>query len=310
MGVAGEDYIKNLEVEADYESSGYFSLEAKKALEKMQGFRLQNPAEYILQLVSCAVLRGATQLQIEVGGRDVRIGFDGEPFDRQEFEEIFGALQRPDVSPRTQAGIHLAIALLAMRGYNPDVLVVESQKSTQRNVLQLYEEEVWVETLTGPCVPGSNPITYIGLEHSPSFWNLCLPAAVAWRRPERALLRELAYACPIPIYLNGARLGLPRATESVLLEGPGVPPVWANQRQHLRRVRDLPFWGVALRATGGGRIVVVQGGICFEQFQVAPPPDLVLYLMGQGLRRDFSQRSLVQDEKLDELLDLGLKALA
>ena len=150
MPVAADDYIKLLKQEGDFQSSGRFSLEAKKALEKMQEFRLHDPAEYILQLVSCAVMRGASQLQIEINGRDVRVGFDGEPFSARELEQIFDCASQQSQHPLTAAGAHLAIALQAMQSYDPDVLIVESREGSGRNVLQLYEKNVWLETLAGP----------------------------------------------------------------------------------------------------------------------------------------------------------------
>lgn len=307
MGAGTEDYIKLLQHEADFQSSGRFSLEAKKALQKMQRFRLNNPAEYILQLVSCAVMRGASAIQIEIGGRDLRVGFDGEPFSARELEEIFGYVGQQSQQALTAAGAHLAIALQAMRSYNPDVLLVESRDRHGRNVLQLYEDEVWIETLSGPAST-SKAITYVGMEHALSLWNLCFPTLVGSHRAEHHMLRRLAKASPIPVYLNGELVPFLLPSGRALLEGPGQPPVWAGG-SFARRIKG-PCWGLSYPAQHESRqLVLIQAGICFPQLREPLMDPVVVYLQEDALKRDLSQAEIVKDQLRDELVAAALKVL-
>lgn len=309
MSPGTEEYIQLLQQEGDFQSSGRFSLEAKKALQKMQEFRLKEPAEYILQLVSCAVMRGAHKVQIEIHGRDVRVGFDGEPFTAGELEQIFDCARQQSQQPLTAAGAHLAIALQAMRSYNPDVLIVESRDSDCRNVLQLYEQEVWLETLTGPGAR-SEMVTYVGLEHSLNFWNMCFPSLVGMWRSERGLLNRLAYASPIPIYVNGTRLEFVTGINTVLLEGPGKAPIWASDRTHMNRLKGQPFWGLAARRFAeASKLYLVQAGICFLQEGENVSPGMVVHVQEDGLRRDLSQRKLVRNELLTQVIEQARKVL-
>jgi hypothetical protein len=309
MPAGTEDYIKLLQQEGDFQSSGRFSLEAKKALQKMQEFRLLDPAEYILQLVSCAVMRGATRMQIEINGRDTRVAFDGEPFSAQELEQIFDCASQHSQHPLTAAGAHLAIALQAMRTYNPDVLIVESRDGSGRNVLQLYEQEVWIETLS---TPGPNPklVTYVGLEHSLSLFNLCFPSLVGAWRSEHSLLRRLAFTSPIPITVNGAPITFYTGLSTVLLQGPGRPPVWAENRSIKQTIQDQPCWGLAERRyVSKGQLFLIQAGICFRQADSEVPEGLIVYLQDDRLRRDLSQRAIVKNEIRNEVVKAAWKVL-
>ena len=309
MPAGTEDYIKLLQQEGDFQSSGRFSLEAKKALEKMQEFRLLDPAEYILQLVSCAVMRGASRIQIEINGRDTRVGFDGEPFSAHELEQIFDCASQHSQHPLTAAGAHLAIALQAMRTYNPDVLIVESRDGSGRNVLQLYEQEVWIETL-----PASGPnqkfVTYVGLEHSLNLFNMCFPSLVGAWRSEHSLLRRLAFTSPIPITVNGVPVPFYTGLSTILLKGPGRAPVWAENRTLNHTIKDHPCWGLAERRyVRTGQLFLIQAGICFRQADSGLPEGLILYLQEDRLRRDLSQRAIVKNEVRNEIVEAAWKVL-
>ncbi|MBX3169927.1 MAG: hypothetical protein KF760_21160 [Candidatus Eremiobacteraeota bacterium] len=309
VGAGTEDYIKLLQQEADFQSSGRFSLEAKKALQKMQKFRLQDPAEYILQLVSCAVMRGASLIQMEIGGRDIRVGFDGEPFTARELEDIFECASQESQQPLTASGAHLAIALQAMRTYNPDVLIVESRDRQGRNVLQLYEEEVWIETLIGAS-SRSKVVTYVGLEHSLNFFNMCFPSLIGMWRAEHNLLRRLACAAPIPVVVNGRKVPFVTGMNTVLLEGPGRAPLWAQDRQHVQVVKKQPCWGIgARRYSELSQLYFIQAGICFRQLGEKLPPGLVVYLQEDSLKRDLSQRELIKSQARADLIAAALKVL-
>ncbi|MFN8608428.1 MAG: hypothetical protein U0931_12905 [Vulcanimicrobiota bacterium] len=309
MPAQTEDLIKLLQQEGDFQSSGRFSLEAKKALEKMQEFRLLDPAEYILQLVSCAVMRGATQLQVEINGRDVRVGFDGEPFSAHELEQIFDCASQHSQHPLTAAGAHLAIALQAMRTYNPDVLIVESLDGSGRNVLQLYEQEVWIETLSGPT--GKHKwTTYVGLEHSLNLFNMCFPSLVGAWRAEHGLLRRLAFTSPIPITVNGQPVPFYTGNATILLEGPGRAPVWAKNRHINKTLREQDCWGLAERRyIQRGQLFLIQAGICFRQADTDVPEGTVVYLQEDTLRRDLSQRSIISNEVRQRVVEAAWKAL-
>lgn len=309
MPVETDDYIKLLKQEADFQSSGHFSLEAKKALEKMQEFRLQDPSEYILQLVSCAVMRGASQLQIEINGRDVRVGFDGEAFSAHELEQIFDCASQHSQHPLTASGAHLAIALQAMHTYNPDVLIVESRDGAGRNVLQLYEEKVWIETLTGP-VSNQKMTTYVGFERSLTLFNLCFPSLVGAYRAEHGLLRQWAFASPIPITVNGSQVPFFTGTDPILLEGPGRAPIWAKNRVFGRTIKNHSCWGLAERSSARqGELNLIQAGICFRQSDKNVRQGLALYLQEDSLRRDLSQRGLIKNEARNLLIEAAWAVL-
>lgn len=300
------DYIQQLTQEGDYQSSGRFSLEAKKALQKMQAYQLLQPSRYILQLVSCAVMRNATQIQIDIGGRDVRMGFDGDPFSEAELEQIFECCHNP--GSVTAAGAHLAIALQAMKTYNPDVLIVESSRDGNRSVLQLYEDQVWIETLKG-LKSRRQAVNYVGMEDSLNLLNMCFPSLLKNFRPDLNCLQERAFACPVPLYVNGKCLEWPFARASVLLGGPDPAPTWA-QAIHHKHLPEFPFWGmVRFGGLSAGNLVFIQAGVSFSKTDPEIPAGVSLYLMHDGLKRDLSHESILQDDVQQELRAEGLKAL-
>lgn len=296
MATSSADLISQLQREADFQSSGRFSLEAKKALQKMQAFRLTDPCEFVLQLVSCAVMRGATRIQFEVGARDTRVAFDGEPFSDEELEKVFECALQDSQEPVTASGAHLAIALQAMKTFDPDVLIVESGQGKSKNVLQLYEDEVWIEKMSG--TPQRNLVTYVGLESSLTLKNFCFPTLARAQRGEPSILKERAYASPIPVYLDGLPVGLPHCLNSFLLRGPGKEPAWAAGN-HAGELLDLPFWGrwnQEVRRSRPGRIIFIQAGTAFPEWCEELPRDSALYILEDSLKRDLSQQSLVEDE--------------
>ena len=303
-----QDYIHWLVQEGDYQSSGRFSLEAKKALQKMQAYQLHQPAEYVIQLISCPVMRNARQIQIEIGGRDVRVGFDGEPFSDQELEQIFECCQANSQRPVTAAGAHLAIALQAMKTYDPDVLIVESGQGKTRNVLQLYEQDVWIESLSGSN-SSRKAVTYVGMEHSLNFFNFCFPSLVGSYRAERTVLRERAYAAPIPVYVNGSPLQInPENHRTVIVGGPPPVPGWAQGKPSA--LPELPFWGLVRIAPAleWGKVVFIQGGVAFSERHRQLPEGVTLFLLDDTLQRDLSHQTLINNEAKAKLLEEGLKA--
>ena len=157
-GVLGE-----LRDEGALDSSGEFTLDPTKALEKMRKFQVQNPDQYILWLAAAAILGKATQMLVTRGVDRICVEFDGQEIQRGELELLLqdGAQQRPG-----RVG-HLAFALTAALSMRPQEVIVES--SDQR--LQIRGRQAELSHLSGEASPRIR-IVILGPQNYQQKWDL------------------------------------------------------------------------------------------------------------------------------------------
>ena len=101
------------------DSRGAFTVDAEKAREKIERFRLADPLAYVVELVQAAVLVGARRIDIDVDADDFCLRCDGSPFSRADLTDLESAVlvRSPDESPaRQQLALDLGpLFLVAVR---------------------------------------------------------------------------------------------------------------------------------------------------------------------------------------------------
>jgi Zn-finger nucleic acid-binding protein len=104
------------------DSSGAFTIDASRALDKMRRFQVERPQDFVLWLGAAAVAGGATQFLVTIGISQICVEFDGQQFGPDELHRVL------DESGSTQSGRvgHLAFALTAALGTQPDEIIIES----------------------------------------------------------------------------------------------------------------------------------------------------------------------------------------
>ena len=118
--------VAELSSEGRVESAGSFTLDRDAARAKLAQFRLREPDEYVLALVRCAVLKGATRIDVMLDTDDLRLSFDGRPFTPADFEELYGALFVGGEDPDLRARRQLALGVGAAEATKPKFVRVVS----------------------------------------------------------------------------------------------------------------------------------------------------------------------------------------
>lgn len=120
---AGDPLAQELRAAGRKESEGRFTLDLAHALAKLRQYRLAEPYEYALALLSAAVGSGATLFDVTAHPDVIRFQFDGDPFRRDELQDLFSHLLAGRARPAVldlAAGVHAVLAL------KPTAVEVES----------------------------------------------------------------------------------------------------------------------------------------------------------------------------------------
>ncbi|MDP2339463.1 MAG: HD domain-containing protein [Deltaproteobacteria bacterium] len=122
------DVVNELLKGGTVDSRGVFTVDSKKAQEKLERFRLADPLAYVVELVQAAGLCGATVVDVEVTASLFRLRFDGRTFSGADLTDLESAvLVRNDVDhPARQ---QLALGVSAARALNPRFVSVQSEKT-------------------------------------------------------------------------------------------------------------------------------------------------------------------------------------
>lgn len=117
-----ESLLAEMRAAGEWDSSGQFTVDADKALEKMRRYQVERPQDFGLWLAAAAVLGGASQFAVTIGVDQLCIEFDGQQFQSGELEQILdqsGTLREGRIG-------HLAFALTAALATGPQELILES----------------------------------------------------------------------------------------------------------------------------------------------------------------------------------------
>ncbi len=313
-GIAG--FLDSLKRDGDYESSGHFSLDSKTSLDKLKKFRLNNPAELVLHLVACATYRGATRIQIELAATSLRMAFDGNAFSKTEMESVFSSYFVAEHSPANLSRSSLAIALQTVQSLDPDFVVFESWKGGQGQIMQLYEEKVWLETLERQDKRDeSESFQYCCYELRENFWNYCLPSFSQAGKAEGELFRGRCAFGPARVWLNGRMLQARIQGMLFLFAAEGTAPFLPGVVPGTP-VRSAPFWGTVqvlqpksqFYTVPPAEILWVVAGVAYRDTTARDfPSGLLMTVHAPDLRKDLSHSQVLDDELMarrrDELRD-------
>lgn len=121
-----EDLLEDLRYDGVMESSGNFTLDPKKAEEKLRHFSFASAFDYILKIVQCAVASGAPRVDVEVTSRSVEVTFDGEAFAQEDIKRLMGHLLNEASRPGSRRFRHLAAGLRGAVAVTPSAVSFES----------------------------------------------------------------------------------------------------------------------------------------------------------------------------------------
>lgn len=273
--------------------TGSFRVAAKRALEKLARFQLQDPGFYVLLLVRCAAACGASYIRFKRWGywHGVDIRFDGRPFTGRELRDPYSALFEEGgraLDRRRQ----LARALLAMLQLKPEWMSVASGSGEDRR--RLRASVLGSERLEpAPNDPGETVI----LAHRPlglmrKLWNT---------RLADVLERDCALA-PLGIYADGRMLRFrgwkDRALPSSPVSGHGMrgdvyfPWLSAGEPMAVRG---------AVGSSPGAKIELYRYGVYAGTASFRDMPCVAGQVDYEALGLNASQTRFVRDEALKKV---------
>ncbi len=132
-----EELVAALHAEGALDTTGGFTLDSARAREKLRQYQLARPHEYVLLLVQAAILRGATKIRFDIDADDVRMNFDGQPFTREDFGDLYSSMFVDRATREVQAKQELALAVNAAMALNPRYIRVFSGDEQTRVFLEL-----------------------------------------------------------------------------------------------------------------------------------------------------------------------------
>lgn len=191
---------------AQLESSGRFTVDFRKAREKLAKFQLARPSDYVLKLMQAAVLAGCREVQISLRNELV-VQLPG--WSKSDLQQVAEGLCNPLGSDSfTPAGC-LLIALNAALAQGGKGYLFLTDEEGQSKALTVDAHDMKLEPLT--------------TRHKGPYMEIRLDLPKRDRGAEMEALRTRCRYLPLPILVDGA-----------VLPGGGFPPY--KPRRHLQHL--------------------------------------------------------------------------
>ena len=289
------DFIDEIAQDGQKESGGQFSVDAVRARQKLQVFRLADPTHYVLPLASAALMSGATVINFQGDFGNLTMDFDGRPFTALELEDCLAATQG-------RLG-ELGIGLSASLAVEPQRVLVSSTHGQTVTVLEIKNKRAitrsyeldWRERL-----PRGNRLEVIGGGRTGGV---------------RALLRQRCPHSPELCY-QGKRICIPDCYSSagmLSVSSPGVsdPPAPVSAWVVKRRPGEEVAAKIWLTDTRNSLFHFVFRGITYtESVNTHPYPGLHGIIRSPKVKLDISRGGLVRNREFDEFVAALVAELA
>lgn len=310
--------IDHLLEEGEVESSGVFTLDTAKALEKLAAFQFADRSFWVLKLVQAGVSLGASAMFVRLQKSEAQITFESVDSEFPEMPKFFSRVAREPV--RGWQHFKRALWSLAVAGRKVEC-------SWPGEDFAWSWEGEWIRR---PAVRGKNLVVRVGGQ------------GARWNADLLTTLSQRAFLCPVPLVVDGRPMqGLQGCPEHGL--SPTSFPIYSDlnddpdlaeltfpettfepvesSRGLMRRVRSVPRVGGRLSlgclvsvhfrsgATGWtarptpSRIYWISDGVVLESEEIPVGTGSVscgVYLSATGLRVDLSSFRLLESGLRDE----------
>jgi hypothetical protein len=285
--------IDDLKQEAEFDSTGRFSLDRRRAREKMRKFQLVEPHYYVLELIQAAVAGGATFIDIYQDADDFIITFDGRHYTREDLENLYSSLFVSQKDLSLERFRELAIGINSAQALGPSFIRVSSgdYSGTVELLIRPGQEDAFV--VAEEAVRG----TRIHVREKVS-WKVAsrfLSRYVASKIPsEEKLVRERCLFSPVPVKINGVLVNppegmtLPDSFCQVSFETEGFRGILGIPRGH-RELSSIQLakWGVVINQR-------------YLKLSFIP---LLGVVHGDGLLKNVSQSDFVENDDYRKCLE-------
>ncbi|MFH2010808.1 MAG: hypothetical protein ABI333_29675 [bacterium] len=284
--------VEQLRADGHEVSDGEFTLDRAVAREKLRQFQLADPWSYCLELVQAAVLKGASKIDLEVERTRLRMRFDGRPFGRVDFEELYGAMFSKQDDVEIHARRQLAVAVNAAQALAPRRIHIVSGDGESATELELRPgEDDRIESLDG--------VSWTEVQVEYGALPEGTPHASSRREGARhtaELIRERCRYARIEVRLNDEVIStgftLPEAVASVEIQEPNQQGVCA-----------------CLPAVVTGQVRFVRNGVWMGTHEHdALAKSTVAVIEDPRLRMDLTHSAVIRDDAFDEALAAAQQA--
>ncbi len=283
-----DELLDSLAREGRQVSRGTFTLDWRKAREKLQRFQLLDPHRWVLHAVAAAVAGGASEVRVRTDADDCEVSFDGPAFPADQLEQLFACLLSEQHDDRLR---ELALAVNAAAALKPSRLIFR----TGTVAMELAGTDLRLTSI--PAVERNE----LAVRERVS-WKV-LRQLVSGRTPEAEILTQSAWQAPIK--LNGASLAHPwdpKAPVTVQSGAVAMVPGPYHTTANLHECR-----GAALALSGGtkrdGILRILRYGveICQRQADLGGW-SVEAMVDAPQLRLNVSQSDVLEDESYRSLL--------
>jgi hypothetical protein len=273
--------VAQLESEADFVDAGSFTLDARKAREKLAAYQLAEPERFVLLLVEAAhLLPSCTGIAFTFDGDSTKAVFHGVELASLDncFDAMFidVASLDPEHAREVRGRQRLALALNTALGLSDSRVEMTSMSAGRGSVHAMFDRDGSVQTHDDP--------------------GTCLTSALVvnvhsklLRDTQEQLLRSDARHASIPVHVNGTRIDVGPLADL-------LTPVEVRDAAG-RDVGRLGWSAVQARRASGGIKFVANGVVVeFEHTQEELPAGSLALVDAGDLQRDISQAKLQRDE--------------
>ncbi|MFT5681132.1 MAG: hypothetical protein ACI8RZ_002038 [Myxococcota bacterium] len=260
-------------------STGRFKLDARRAMEKLAHFQLEDPHRYVLELVAAAVGAGSRSLTIRNDADDLELAWDGDHPTAEELESLFDHIFYQGDEPRQRMLQHLAQGIYGALGLDP-------------RWIHLARPGLTLD-LTDPLepIPADNERTegvFVHVRERFS-WKVIKEAISPFDDAyETQLLKSLAFLAPMPVVVNGV---------DITAEPPTPPPDAV-----VRAVEGGTLWlhddGDTLDPRLGEGVLLIRDGVCVKPIILSfPRYRLAGWVRCRTVKLNASRSDIVQDQQ-------------
>ncbi|MFN8607465.1 MAG: hypothetical protein U0931_08035 [Vulcanimicrobiota bacterium] len=265
------DLVALIEQDAVLVRQGNFTLAVEKAQEKLKKFQLPDPRYYITQLIQALLANGASNIHVQSEGLNLRIGFNGQGYSKEELERISDAVFESGKNRERDRIRELALGLLSVQALNPREVSISSQGWR------------WEKT------PGRGRVV-----ENPGIRN---EIQIQHRRgdtQEQQILRQTCQSCQADISFNDAVIASLTSKRST-----GCP--WPNYGFQGDGFRGA--FGIAYGDIPATHLTLTRYGVIFsKRNEIRILPSLIVEMEHDRLRKNASQSDVVEDENYSAML--------
>ena len=274
------------------ESSGAFTIDASRAIDKMRRFQVNRPQDFVLWLGAAAVMGGATQLLVTLGITQICVEFDGQQFLPGELEKL---LDERGTSLPGRIG-HMAFALTAALATQPEEIIIES--FDQR--LQVSPGTTRLSGMTGPKL---ERVRFLIVRRQASPWEDAQFNYLRERIPHKLLKisvnrrRDVGYRLPVDL-LHGQQYW--RGSDPSPLMERLVAGETFRQHSHDRTfsvLLSLDSW----HRQSPGEVLFLHDGLLFP-VQAESPFCFRAVVSWPSFRLDLSRTAPIDSQELREVV--------